>query len=55
MTELMKENKLIEAIDDMCNAFKESQEEIGRLERENARLKDQLSWRPVSEKPEKEV
>ena len=54
MTELMKENKLAKAIDDMCNAFEQSQQEIGRLERENTQLKDQLRWRPVSEKPEKE-
>lgn len=50
MNEFMKENKLIESIDDMCNAFKESQEEVGRLERENAKLKAQLTWHPVSEK-----
>lgn len=52
MTELMKENKLVRIIDDMCNAFEDSQKEVGRLERENAQLKDQLRWRPLSEKPE---
>ena len=52
MTEF-KEDKFYRTIDDMCNAFVESQQEVGRLERENAQLKSQLTWRPVSEKPEK--
>ena len=50
MTEF-KEDKFYRTIDDMCNAFEESQQEVGRLERENAQLKSQLTWRPVSEKP----
>lgn len=53
MTEF-KEDKFCRTIDDMCNAFEDSQQEVGRLEREYAQLKSQLTWRPVSEKPEKE-
>ena len=52
MTEF-KEDKFCRTIDDMCNAFEESQQEVGRLERENTQLKAQLTWRPVSE-PTKE-
>ena len=54
MTEF-KEDKFYRTIDDMCNAFEESQQEVGRLERENAQLKSQLTWRPVSEPPKENV
>ena len=53
MTELMKENKLAKSIDEMCNAFEESQQEVGRLERENSQLKAQLTWRSAINEPPK--
>lgn len=43
MTGLIKENKLTKAIDDTCDAFEDSQKEVGRLERENAKLRARIS------------